>query len=69
MTSISIGYNENDHSAFTAPMPVAGDTRPGEIIPIPCAGASLAPKLTYTGSDHWELTGITMYYRNMRMTS
>lgn len=68
-TYVSVGYDENDENAFSQPVGIAGDTRPGEIVPIPVAAPSFAPKLTFDGGSRWELSAVTLYYNGMRVTA
>jgi hypothetical protein len=68
-TSIQLGYNENDPSAFTVPVSITTDTRPGQIVPIPVAGVTFAPKITHTSDKDWTLSAFTIYYNTMRMTA
>jgi len=68
--SVSIGYDETNLTAFTAPFAVDPDTQPGQIIPIPVSGPSLSLKIEYTGaSGRWELQAATLYLQDMRMTA
>lgn len=67
---VSIGYDENNTAAFTAPFTLAADTQPGQIIPIPVSGPSFSLRYDFAGeSGRWELQSTTIYLQDQRMTA
>lgn len=68
--SVSIGYDETNKTLFTTPFPLAADTQPGYIVPIPVSGPSFSLKLTFTGaSEAWELQAASLYLNDQRLTA
>lgn len=68
--SVSVGWDETNSSAFTAPYAIPSDTVPGYLIPIPVSGPSFSLRLTYTGSaTPWEIQAATLYLNSMRLTA
>lgn len=67
---VSIGYDESNVAAFTAPYSISPDTQPGQIIPIPVSGPSFSVRFDYAGATgRWELQATTMYLQDQRLTS
>lgn len=68
-TFLSVGWDENNDSAFSPEIAISKDTLPGTVIPIPTAGPALSFKLRNASSASWEFSAITVYYNAMRPTS
>lgn len=68
-TDVSLGYDERDPSLFTEAIGIEGDTRPGQIVPIPVSGVTFSVKLEHTSDQPWTLSAFTLYYNTMRMTA
>lgn len=67
---VSVGYDETDNTAFTAPFTVVPDTQPGKIIPLPVNAPSFALRVQYAaGAERWELQSATLYIQDQRMTA
>lgn len=61
----SIGYDERNQDAFTVPVTVKGNTRPGGLIPVECCGTEFALRFrNYTG-DPFRIDSITVHYNNL----
>lgn len=68
--SISVGYDETNQAAFTAPYAVPADTQPGKVIPLPVAGPSFSLRVTYAGGvTRWELQAASLYLNDMRLSA
>lgn len=67
---VSVGYDENNTAAFTAPFTLAADTQPGQIIPIPVSGPSFSLRYDFAGATgRWELQSTTIYLQDQRATA
>jgi hypothetical protein len=60
--SLSIGYDQRNIAAFTAPYELDPDTLPGGIIPFPVAAPTMSVKLDYAGGEAWSLQAVNMYF-------
>jgi len=69
--SVSIGYNQNDVLQFTPPYTIAGDTIPGDIIPIPVSAPSLQLRLQFENNtmNAWEWSASALHLQDFRRTS
>jgi hypothetical protein len=59
--SLSVGYDERNTAAFTAPYQLANDTIVGGIIPFPIAAPTLSLKLDFVGGAAWQVNAINVY--------
>ena len=66
---VSLGYDERNTASFTTPVTLPTDTRPGQIVPVPVAGPSMAPKLTSKTTGPLVISAVTLYYNTMRITA
>lgn len=64
---VSIGYNQNDPTAYTTPITIGPDTVPGNLVPIPVAAPSMAVKLTWSGD--WHMDSFALFLNDFRATS
>lgn len=58
--SVSIGYDQRNLAAFTAPYAVDPDTLPGDIIPLFLAAPTLAVKVEWAEAP-WTLSAVNLY--------
>lgn len=64
--SVSIGYDQRNLAAFTAPYAVSPDTMPGGIIPLPVAAPTMSVRIDYAGGQAWNLQAFQLYLDDMR---
>lgn len=62
---ISLGYDSRDPDAFTPEVLVTGNTRPGGMIPIPCAGTEICFRLRNFDDKPFKLNALTAYYNSV----
>ena len=68
--SFSVGWDETNPAAFTAPYQIPADTQPGPRIPMPLSGPSFSLRVDFAGvSGRWELLSATMYLQDQRLTA
>lgn len=67
--SMSIGYDQRNLAARTAPYTVPADTVPGQLIPMPVSGPSFDLKLVFSPRQQWEFQAATLYLQDWRPTS
>ncbi len=58
----SIGYDVRDPDAFTTPVKVKGNTRPGGMIPIECTGTEFSLRFRNYDAGPFRLDAVTLYY-------
>lgn len=58
--SISIGYDQRNVAAFTAPYLLDNDTLPGGIIPLPVSAPTFSVKLEYAGGEAWNMQSLLL---------
>lgn len=58
----SIGFDVRDPDAYTPAVKVKGNTRPGGIIPIECAGTEFALRFRNYDNKSFRLDAVTLYY-------
>jgi hypothetical protein len=67
--SVSVGYNQRDLTARTAPYAVDPDTLDGKLVPIPVSGPSFDLKLTFEPGQTWEFFAANLYVNDNRVGS
>lgn len=58
----SIGFDVRDPDAFTSPVRVRGNTRPGGTIPVECVGTEFALRFRNYDNKPFRLDAVTVYY-------
>jgi hypothetical protein len=58
----SVGYDVRDPTAFTDPVTVKGNTRPGGMIPVGCDGTEFSLKFRNNDNKPFRLDAVTLYY-------
>lgn len=58
----SVGYDSRDPDAYTLPVPVRGNTRPGGMIPVGCTGTEIALRFRNYSGDPFRLDAVTLHY-------
>lgn len=58
--SLSIGYDQRNVAAFTAPYTIDADTYAGGPIPMPVAAPSLSVRLDFAGGQQWSLSAVNL---------
>lgn len=58
----SIGFDSRDPDAFTNPVKVKGNTRPGGIIPVECVGTEFSLRFRNYDNKPFRLDAVTVYY-------
>lgn len=64
--SVSIGYNQKDPDAFTAPYAVDADTLTGDIIPLPVVAPTMSLRVDFATGAPWKLQQATLYLRDRK---
>ncbi len=64
--SISVGFDQRNLAAFTAPYAIAPDTLPGGITPFGVAAPTLSIKLDFAGGSEWSVSQVLVYLSDMR---
>jgi hypothetical protein len=59
--TVSVGYDQRDLTARTAPYEIDADTLPGFPIPMPVSGPSFDLKLVFAPGQIWELQAANLY--------
>jgi hypothetical protein len=67
--TVSVGYDQRNLDARTAPYEIEADTLPGQLIPMPVGGPSFDLKLVFNGSQRWELQAANLYVQDNRTGS
>ncbi len=62
---VSMGFDVRDPDAFTAPVRVKGNTRPGGMIPLDCAGTELSLRFRNYDDKPFRLDSVTVYYNDL----
>ncbi len=63
--SVSVGYDQRDTAAFTAPFAISNDTVPGTPIPFGIMSPSLSFKLAYAGGAAWSFDRMNLYLSDL----
>lgn len=58
----SIGYDVRNPDAYTAPVRVKGNTRPGGVIPVECCGTEFSLRFRNYDNKPFRLDSVTLYY-------
>lgn len=66
--SVSIGYDQNNVSAFTTPFTMGPDSMTGMLVPVPVSAPTLSVKITYTAGG-WELQQFNLHMAGNRRES
>lgn len=61
----SIAFDVRDPDAYTSPVRVRGNTRPGGVIPIECSGTEFSMIFRNRTNGPFRLDAITLYYESM----
>jgi hypothetical protein len=64
---VSIGYDQNNTTAYTTPFAVEADTVMGGRIPLPLAAPSMAVKIRYLPGQAWQLNSFNLYVNDFKM--
>ena len=60
--SVSIGYDQRNVAAFTAPYTLSPDTLPGGIIPFPVSAPSFSLKVEFAAGEEWSLSACSLSF-------
>ena len=55
LPAVSVGYDERNPNAFTAPYAIDPDTLPGGLIPLPVMGPSFSLRIDFEPGTRWSL--------------
>jgi hypothetical protein len=58
----SIGFDVTDPDAFTDPVRVKGNSRPGGLLPVECVGTEFSLRFRNYDASPWRLDAATIYY-------
>ena len=58
----SVGYDMREPDAYTPPVLVRGNTRPGGMIPVECCGTEVALRFRNYNGDSFRLDAVTLHY-------
>ncbi len=58
----SIGFDARDPEAYTTPVRVKGNTRPGGVIPVECVGTEFSMRFRNNDTKPFRLDALTVYY-------
>lgn len=61
----SMGYDVSDPDAFTDPVRVKGNTRPGGMVPVECTGTEFAPRFRNFDASEFRIDALTVYYNEL----
>lgn len=61
----SIGFDARDPDAYTPPVRVKGNTRPGGMIPIECCGTEFALRFRNYDDKPFRLDSVTLYFEDL----
>lgn len=61
----SIGFDVRNPDAFTPPVRVRGNTRPGGMIPVECAGTEFAMRVRNYDSKPFRLDSVSIHYHEL----
>lgn len=64
----SVGYDVRNLDAFTDPVQVSGNTRPGGMVPVGCEGTEFSLKFRNTDDKPFRLDAVSLYYDNLGPT-
>ena len=67
--SMQIKFDARQQEFITPPIEMVGDTRPGEMTAVEVVSVGIAPVITNTDSNEFELHAITFYYENLAAIS
>lgn len=59
--SVSIGWDQTNFSAFTAPYAIPADTVPGNMIPLLLSGPSFSLRVDFAPGVKWEMQSAALY--------
>lgn len=62
---VSVGWDSRDPTAFTAPVDVDGNTRPGELIPIECTGTEFSILITNSDDKPFRLDAVSIHFDDL----
>ena len=62
---MQIRFDSRQPEFITPGIEMSGDTRPGEMTAVEVVSVGIAPVITSTNADPFELHAITMYYTNL----
>jgi hypothetical protein len=62
---VSVGYDVRDPDAFTPEVKVKGNTRPGGMVSMECAGTEFSLRFRNYDNKPFRLDGVTVYYNNL----
>lgn len=60
--SVSFKYDPTDLAKETIPQTLAGDTRPGDTVPIEICAAAVAPVFRHSADEAFEVSAVTLYF-------
>jgi hypothetical protein len=66
---MQIKFDARQPDFITPTIQMSGDMRPGEMTAVEVCSVGIAPVITCTNSDQFELHAITMYYENLASVS
>ncbi len=61
----SIGFDVRNPDAFTPPVRVTGNTRPGGVVPIECAGTEFSLRFRNYDNRPFRLDAVTVYFNDL----
>ena len=67
--AMQIKFDARQPEFITPPIEMVGDTRPGEMTAVEVVSVGIAPVITNTDSNEFELHAITFYYENLAAIS
>lgn len=62
----SIGFDVRNPDAFTSPVRVRGNTRPGGIIPVECIGTEFSLRFRNYDNKPFRLDAVTVYFQELK---
>jgi hypothetical protein len=67
--SIAHRFDARDTDLVTSGTTLSGDTRPGEVTPVEIGSAGIAPVMTHTADELFELHALTYYFDPLTMSA
>jgi len=61
----SLGFDVRNPDAYTPPVRIVGNTRPGGVIPLECCGTEFSPRFRNMTDQPFRLDALTIYYDSL----
>jgi len=62
---VAVGWDAREESRQTQPVQLAGNTRPGDIMPLEICATEVSPVVTHQADEAFELHALTLYFETL----